>query len=210
MVSQSQGFCKFRKKSLGTCVGMRLEYTPYFLMRIILRRVKGSFDFCWMMCVIINDGNAADFSLVLETAVCACKASEAFDNHIIRKIQKASYGNGGQCVGDIVDARYTKVIAADFFALEKNREGRMSVFIPGDICSCIICVMLKTVSKNMTWKITGNSFIFRCVSIDDQGAVSRKKFCKLPEGMADIVNILEEIQMVRIHVQDDTDFREEA
>ena len=89
VVSQSQGFCKFRKKSLGTCVGMRLEYTPYFLMRIILRCVKGSFDFCWMMCVVINDGNAADFSLVLETTVCACKASEAFDNYLIRKIQKA-------------------------------------------------------------------------------------------------------------------------
>ena len=85
------------------------------------------------MCIVINDGNAADLALVLETPVCTCETSEAFDNYVIRKIQKASYGNGSQSVGYIVDARYTKVVAADLFALEENGERRMSVFIPGDV-----------------------------------------------------------------------------
>ena len=179
-------------------------------MWVILRCMKSSFNFCRMMCVVINDGNAADLALVLKTTVCTCKASEAFDNYIIRKFQKASYGNGSQCVGNIVDARYTKVIAADFFALEENGEGRMSVFIPGDICGCIICLMLQTIGENMTWKATGNSLVFRCISIDDQSSVRRKKLSKFPEGMTDIVNILEEVQMVGIHVQDHADLREEA
>ena len=50
----------------------------------------------------------------------------------------------------------------------------------------------------------------RSITVDDQGTVSRKFFCKQPEGMADIVNILKEIQMIGIHIQDDTDFREKA
>ena len=57
MIGQSQRFCKFRKKSFGTCVGMRLEYTPYLLMRIILCSMKGCLDLGWMMRVIINDGD---------------------------------------------------------------------------------------------------------------------------------------------------------
>ncbi len=85
---------------------MRLEYTPYLLMRIILCSMKGCLDLCWMMRVIINDGDTADLTFILETTVCTGKASETFDDHIIRKVQKASYGNGGQCIGYVVDTRY--------------------------------------------------------------------------------------------------------
>ncbi len=52
--------------------------------------------------------------------------------------------------------------------------------------------------------------IIRCIGIDDQSTVSREKLCKFAEGMTDVINILEEIQMIRIHVQDHTDLREEA
>ena len=85
--------------------------------------MKGCLDLGWMMCVIINDGNTADLTFILETTVCTGKASETFDDHIIRKVQKASYGNGGQCIGYVVDTRYTQIIAADLFAPEENGEG---------------------------------------------------------------------------------------
>lgn len=94
--------------------------------------MKGCLDLGWMMRVIINDGDTADLTFILETTVCTGKASETFDDHIIRKVQKASYGNGGQCIGYVVDTRYTQIIAADLFAPEENGEGRMSVFIPGN------------------------------------------------------------------------------
>ncbi len=44
--------------------------------------------------------------------------------------------------------------------------------------------------------------------VDDECTVCRKKFCKLTERMTDVIDILEEIQMVRIHIQDNTDLRE--
>ena len=210
MIGQSQRFCKFRKKSFGTCVGMRLEYTPYLLMRIILCSMKGCLDLGWMMRVIINDGDTADLTFILETTVCTGKASETFDDHIIRKVQKASYGNGGQCIGYVVDTRYTQIIATDLFAPEENGEGRMSVFIPGNVCCGVIGIVLQTIGKNIAWKLPGDRLILRCVGVDDQSTVSREKLCKFPEGMADVVNVLEEIQMIGIHVQDHTDLREEA
>ena len=49
-------------------------------------REEGCLDFGWMMRVIINDGDTADLTFILETTVCTGKASETFDDHIIRKV----------------------------------------------------------------------------------------------------------------------------
>ncbi len=109
-----------------------------------------------MMCVIINDGNAADISLVLETTVCACKAGKAFElphpeaaEGVLRQWQPMRWKHCGCPVHE--------GIAADFFALEKNREGRMSVLIPGDVGSGIISdsLILQRVGDNFAWKAFG-------------------------------------------------------
>ena len=110
------------------------------------------------------------------------KLPRPFDDHIIRKVQKASYGNGGQCIGYVVDTRYTQIIAADLFAPEENGEGRMSVFIPGNVCCGVIGIVLQTIGKNIAWKLPGDRLILRCVGVDDQSTVSREKLCKFPEG----------------------------
>ena len=89
-------------------------------------------------------------------------------------------------------------------------EGRMSVFIPGNVCCGVIGIVLQTIGKNIAWKLPGDRLILRCVGVDDQSTVSREKLCKFPEGMADVIDVLEEIQMIGIHVQDHTDLREEA
>lgn len=74
------------------------------------------------MRVIINDGDTADLTFILETTVCTGKASETFDDHIIRKVQKASYGNGGQCIGYVVDTRYTQIIATDLLPRKRTEK----------------------------------------------------------------------------------------
>ena len=94
--------------------------------------MKGCLDLGWMMRVIINDGDTADLTFILETTVCTGKASETFDDHIIRKVQKASYGNGSQCIGYVVDTRYTQIIAADLFAPEENGEGGQALASAAD------------------------------------------------------------------------------
>ena len=86
----------------------------------------------------------------------------------------------------------------------------MSIFIISDISCLIIGIVFQTISDHITWKIADNVFIFRRICVDDQCAVSRKKFCKTTERMTNVINILKEIQMVSIHVQDNTDLRKKA
>ena len=86
----------------------------------------------------------------------------------------------------------------------------MTIFVISDIGCLIVGIMLKTISNDLAWKITYDILIFRCICIDDQCAVSRKELCETAERMTDIINVLEEIQMICIHVQDNADFREKA
>ena len=46
--------------------------------------------------------------------------------------------------------------------------------------------------------------------IDDQGSVRWQQLGKFAEGMTDVVNILEKVQMVCVNVQDNADLREKA
>ena len=48
------------------------------------------------------------------------------------------------------------------------------------------------------------------IRIDDQGSVCGKQLGKFAEGMTDVVNILEKVQVIRINIQDNADLREKA
>ena len=54
VICKGKSFGKFRKKGFGTCISMRLEYTPDLLMWIIFGCVKGGFNLCRMMRIIIT------------------------------------------------------------------------------------------------------------------------------------------------------------
>ena len=170
------------------------EIRTILLMRIILCCVKSCLDLCWMMCVVINNGNASDFALILETAVCTCKASKSFNDHLIRKVEKTSYGDGCKCIGYIVDTRYTEIVVADFFALEKDGERRMSIFIPGDICGYVISIVLKAIGKYLTWEVTGDRFIFRGVRVMISVPSAGRSSANLRKEWRISINVLEENQ----------------
>ena len=150
MVCQGKSFGKFRKESLGTGISMRLEYTPDFFMWIILCSVESCLDFCWMM-----------------SSVCSGKALKSLKNNIIRKIKELSAGNGGQCVGNIVDSRNFERAGSDWTAVMEYTEGSVSEFIISDIVGSVICFFLQTVGDDLTWKLLYDLLVFRSVGIDD-------------------------------------------
>lgn len=86
----------------------------------------------------------------------------------------------------------------------------MSKLVIGNISSCIICLMFQTVGKYLAGQSFCDFFILRCICVDDQSSVLWKKLCKFAERAADIFNILEEIQMIRINIQDNADLRKKA
>ena len=48
------------------------------------------------------------------------------------------------------------------------------------------------------------------VAADDQSPVRGKKPGEAPEGMAYVIQVLEKVQMIFLHIQDQTYFREET
>ena len=164
------------------------------------------------MRIIINNGNACYFAFILETAICSCETAKSFDNDIIRNLKKPSQSNCCQGIGNIVKSRNHQRVMAAQLATADAVEGWVIQLIVGNIGSGIVSssLVLQCVGDNLTAKTFGHVIVFRRIGIDNQHTVGREQTGKRTEGVADVVDILEEIEMVCIHVEDNADFREEA
>ena len=89
-------------------------------------------------------------------------------------------------------------------------ERGMSKFIISNAVSSVISFFFQAVGDDPARKVPDDLFVFRSICIDDQCTVCRKKFCESAEGMTNIINILEEIQMICVDIQDDADLWKEA
>ena len=165
-----------------------------------------------MMRVIVDHLCSVAGALVLETAVGSAEGRKAFVDGVFRQLQFIGQCDGSQCIGNIVESRnHQRVVAAQFAAADAV-EGRVIQLIVGNVGSSIVSgsLVFQCVGDNLTAKTFGHVIVFRCIGIDDQHAVGREQTGKLAERVADVVDILEEVEMIRIHVEDDADFREEA
>ena len=86
----------------------------------------------------------------------------------------------------------------------------MAIFVIGDISGAVLCIMLQSICNDLTGKPLDDILIVRGIGIDDQGAVYRQKLRKLTERMANVINILEKVQVICINIQDNADFWEKA
>ena len=60
-------------------------------------------------------------------------------------------------------------------------KGGMAKLVIGNIRSCIICLMLQTVGKYLAGQSFCDFFVLRCICVDDESSVLRKKLCKFAE-----------------------------
>ena len=86
----------------------------------------------------------------------------------------------------------------------------MTILIIGNTGSLVLCIVLQTICNYLTGKIFDDLFIMRGICIDDQCSVSGKQLGKFAEGMTDVINILEKVQVIRINIQDNADLWEKA
>ena len=107
-------------------------------------------------------------------------------------------------------SRNTEGAGAKSLSFMAYSKGGMAKLVIGNIRSCIICLMLQTLGKYLAGQSFCDFFVLRCICVDNESSVLRKKLCKFAERAADIFNILEEIQMIRINIQDNADLREKA
>ena len=175
----------------------RSSYVDNFWLR------EGCFNLCRMMRIIINDRYIANFAFILESAVCTAEIFQTIKDHFCRQVKKLSCSDRCQSIGYIVNARHFQRTCAQVFSVVKNMEGCMAKFVISNVCGCVFSIVFQTVGDHFTWKIFCDHFVFWCICINDESTFCREKFCKFAEGMTDIINIFEEIKMIRINIQND-------
>ena len=165
-----------------------------------------------MMRIIVDHLCSVVCTLILETAVGSAEGGKAFVDGVFRQLQFIGQCNGSQGVGNVVKSRNHQRVATAQLATADAVEGRVIELIVGDVGSGIISdsLILQRVGDNFAAKAFGYVIVFRRIGVDDQHAVGREQTGKFAEGMADIINILKKVKMIRIHIEDDADFREET
>ena len=179
---------------------MRLEYAPQLFVRIVVCSVECSFDLSRMVSIVIDNRYAADLAFFLETTFGAAEFLKTDTGMFHGNAHLIGQGDGSQSIADIVDTRNVQHKMTEqgisFIAVK----GRMCEFVKRNIGSIIIAGSVHTVG----YDLAGQSFcqliqVFN-LTVDDQRAVVRQQLGKFAERMADIIKILEEIQMIRIDI----------
>ena len=70
----------------------------------VLGCCQGSTDLCGMMCIVVYDGDAADLTFFLETAVSSAKGFQALFHGFYWNIKKVCECHGCNGLVDIVNA----------------------------------------------------------------------------------------------------------
>ena len=189
---------------------MGLEDTPELFVRTVFGCLQRSHDLCGMMRVIVDDGHAADLSFFLKTAVSAGELGETLFHGFDVNAQKVAEGQGSGGVPYVVDARNLEGKLSHRLAFFHKGEGGVCVVVEGDIGSTVFAVGAASVGDDPAGQALGDFLVVRNIAVDDEDAVLGKLLGEETEGVTDVIDILEEVQMIRVDVQDDADCREKA
>ncbi len=168
VVCQGQGFGEVLEQGFGTGVGVWLEDTPGFFVRIVFRRGQGCFDLCWVMGIVIDHGDIADFSFELETAVGSGEVDQTLSGSLHRpcpvfrpeRLRKVRWTH---CEYPVLSGE-----SSYGFSVMQTGKGRMSERIVCNIRRCIICFVFESVSDNFARQIFDDVLIRRGVAVDDE------------------------------------------
>ena len=179
---------------------MGLEHTPKLVVWIIFGSCQSCPDLCGMVSVIVDDCHFPDFSFVLESAVSSLEVFESGFHYLRVQAKFVSQSESSQGVGYVVNTRYAERIGIQDNTVSYTVKGCVSEFIITDVVCSVVCLVVDSVGDDFTGKIPDDILIFFCIAVNDQCTVAGKFLCEQPEGMADIIDIFEEVQMVRIHI----------
>ena len=94
------------------------------------------------------------------------------------------------------------------FSVGNDMESSVSCLIVGNLIRIIVRGRIQAESNYTAGKPVSDLFQMLDLLIDDERTVRRKKLGKTAERMSDIVKIFEEIQVIRVNIEDDSDLWE--
>ncbi len=74
-----------------------------------------------------------------------------------------------------------------------------------NVCGMVIRIIIGAKGDHGTFQVMGNFIRILNLPIDNQTAVLRQKLRKFPEGIPDIVQVPEKVQVIGLNIQDNAD-----
>ena len=152
-----------------------------------------------MVRIVIHDDGPVILALVLKTPLRAAIGLEAVADLLRRNAEQTAGRQGRERVVDIVFSRHGKLNARQGLAVLRRCKGRVAAFVKADIRRVI--VRFRGADRGYPpLKITDNLPVIPNAVVNDERTVLRHALHEAAERMADIVQVLEKIEVIRLNI----------
>ena len=163
-----------------------------------------------MVRIVVYDSDAVELAFILEPAVRTGEGEQPLLRNIHGNAEQVRHRDGGEGVGYIVVAGHGQGDVIRMLAVLQKIKSDMSVFIIGHIFCTVVRTRCGTIGDDIAVQSFINLLMIIYITVDDQRAVLRKEFRELAEGMTDVLQVFEEVEMILLDIQDHADLREEV
>ena len=161
------------------------------------------------MRIVVHDDRAPVLALFLKASLRAAVSLEPLAHSLRRNAEQAAGRQGRERIVDIVLARHAKLNARQSLPVLRRRKGRVAAFVKADIRRIIIR-RFGSHRHDLALEIPDNFPVIPDSIVNDETAVLRHAPHKAPERMANIVDILEKVEVIRLDVQNNFKRREKG
>ena len=161
------------------------------------------------MRVVINDGRVLPLALDLEPAVCSAEGKKTLPDILHGDAEQVRDGDGCRGVLYVVLSRDLEAEMAENFPVMADVEGADAALIVGNVHRIVVGTLC-AIGDHAGADALCDLRKIRDGAADDKRSALLDIARETVKRMADVIQILEKVQVVRIDVQNQSDFRIEA
>ena len=194
-----------QRLSAGICV--RLERAQDTVEVHFLRGVQRGLHLARMMRVIVYDGCAVrHFADQLETAGRTGELVQTALGSVTRHTEKLSSGAARQSVQHVMTPRNGQRHLSVLLPLYHNGKAVVAVLV-AHVGRVNVRGCARAEGTNLAVDACHTAHCMRVIAVDDNKTVHRGQLGKLMERVDDVVDILEEVEMILLHIEDNRNGR---
>ena len=152
-----------------------------------------------MVRIVIHDDSPVILALFLKTTLRAVIGLKAVAHGLRRNAEQAAGRQGRERVVDIVFAGHGKLNARQSLPVLHRRKGGIAAFVKAKLRR-IIVRFLGSDRAHPSLKITDNFSVIPNPIVNDERTVLRHALYEAPERTANIFEILEKVEVIRLDV----------
>ena len=197
------------KEGVGAGVGVGLEGADNALIGQVLHRGEEGVKLTGMVGVVVVDLRAVEAALMLKSAARAGEAAQAAAHSLAGDAQHISGRGGGQGVEDVVMTGHQQLYMGVESAVHHNVKAGEAV-VEGDIVCRAAGGGFDAEGEHLPAQIADRVHRTPVIGVGDDVAALGHQGGELAEGVFHILQVLEKVQMVGLHIEDHGHGGEEA